>query len=277
MKIFIVEDDIYIIKILEQIIEFRELGNFLGHAVDGLEGEKQIKLLKPDIVLIDLLMPGKDGISLIKEIKEVLPKTQFIMISQVTSKDIIEKAYKSGVEFYISKPINAVEVENVIRRVSESLSVNQTLSEIERLFSGNKSSPNAFQDKGGFYPVKNVLQRIGILGEAGSQDIIQIVQYMLHTNTNLNDYTIKDICSCFTENPKSMEQRIRRTAFTGMVNLANLGIEDYMNEIFVEYSNTLYNFEQVKKEMDFIRKKTRERGKVNLKKFLDGLLFYCEK
>lgn len=277
MKIFIIEDDIHIIKLLEQIIEHRELGNLLGYALDGLEGERKIQLLRPDIVLIDLLMPGKDGISLIKEIKVVLPETQFIMISQVTAKDIIEKAYKAGVEFYISKPINAVEVENIIKRVKERLNINQTLDQIERLFAGSKSDAKVPQDRDRIYPIKNVLQRIGILGEIGSQDIIRLLEYLLSSNKNLNEYTIKELCSHFSDNPKSMEQRIRRTAFTGLVDLANLGIEDYMNEVFVEYSNSLYSFEQVKKEMDFIRKKAKDRGKVNLKKFIDGLLFYCEK
>ena len=46
------------------------------------------------------------------------------------------------------------------------------------------------------------------------------------------DCTIKELCSKFSDNPKTMEQRISRTATVGMINLANIGIEDYMNEIF---------------------------------------------
>lgn len=49
-----------------------------------------------------------------------------------------------------------------------------------------------------------------------------------------------------------------------------------MNEIFTEYSNGLYNFEQIKIEMDFIREKSKKRGKVNLKKFIDGIVYYSE-
>lgn len=52
-----------------------------------------------------------------------------------------------------------------------------------------------------------------------------------------------------------------------------LGIEDYMNDVFMEYSNGLYNFEQLKIEMDHIRGKGKSRGKVNLKKFIDGLVY----
>ena len=59
-------------------------------------------------------------------------------------------------------------------------------------------------------------------------------------------------------------------------NLSENMIEDYMNEIFTEYSNGLFNFEQVKIEMDFIRGKSQKRGKVNLKKFIDGIVYYSK-
>ena len=48
------------------------------------------------------------------------PDVQYIMISQVASKDMIAKAYESGVEYYISKPIDAIEVQTVIKKVIEN-------------------------------------------------------------------------------------------------------------------------------------------------------------
>ena len=92
----------------------------------------------------------------------------------------------------------------------------------------------------------------------------------------MSDFTVKEICANFTDNPKTMEQRIRRAAAIGMINIANLGIEDYMNETFIEYSNGLYNFEQIKQEMDYIRKKSKKRGAVNIKKFIDNMLYYAK-
>ncbi len=74
-----------------------------------------------------------------------------------------------------------------------------------------------------------------------------------------------------------MEQRMRRTIGMAMSNIANLGIEDYMNEIFVEFSNTLFNFEQVRREMEYIRgERIKKGGSVNIKRFLAGLTSYCE-
>lgn len=276
MNIFIIEDDNGIIKILEKIIMDRELGTLLGYSNEGISGQLEIQNLRPDIVLVDLLMPGKDGITLVKEVKEMNPDIQFIMISQVSSKDMIAKAYQSGIEYFISKPINAIEVESVIQKVQDKLNMIRKLSQIKSLFTSNETieisrAENSIEE------VKRVMHRIGIIGESGSQDIINIVKYLLDNKQDMSNFTVKELCSKFTEQVKSMEQRIRRTATVGMINLANLGIEDYMNEVFTEYSNGLYNFEQIKIEMDFIRGKSRNRGKVNLKKFIDGMVFYCNK
>ncbi len=119
MDIYIVEDDMNIISILEKIIKDRDLGNVIGFSLDGISGEKEILELVPDIVLVDLLMPGKDGIHLIKDIKDSKPNIQFIMISQVSSKDMIGRAYEYGTEYYINKPINALEIDNVLKKVIE--------------------------------------------------------------------------------------------------------------------------------------------------------------
>lgn len=274
MNIFIVEDDNNIIRLLEKIIIDRELGKLLGHANDGIIGLKEIKSIRPDIVLVDLLMPGKDGISLVKEAKSIYPEIQFIMISQVSSKDMIGKAYQAGIEYFISKPINAIEVESVIFKVEDKLNINRKLNKIQSLFTNDSNYQKEEKDNSRIENIKRIMRMIGIAGESGSQDILSITRYLIDTKQSINDITIRELCSKFTDQTKTMEQRIRRTAMIGMINLANLGIEDYMNETFIEYSNGLYNFEQVKIEMDYIRGKSKRRGKVNLKKFIDGIVFY---
>lgn len=275
MKIFIVDDNKNIIRILEQIIEDKELGEVIGTEGDGISASSEIENLKPDIVLVDLLMPGLDGINLVKKLKKNLANIQFIMISQVTSKDMVSKAYDVGIEYFITKPIDAIEVQVVIKKVIEKIEMNEKLRQIESLFSsGRRSTSRKSEDS--IVNIKRVMQRIGILGEVGSQDIIDVVKYLIDKNQTMSDLTVQEVCSNFTEHPKSMEQRIRRTAATGLINLASLGVEDYMNEIFTEYSNSLYSFEQVKEEMDYIRGEGDSRGTVNIKKFIDGILYYGE-
>jgi len=282
IDIIIVEDDINIGIILKLIIEDRQLGKVVEICTNPMEGEKQILKINPEIVLVDLLMPLRDGITVVNHCKKNLVKSKFIMISQVVTKDIIGKAYENGVEFYINKPINAIEVENVIKKVSDKIKVEQKLSKIEEVF--NINNLESCEDVDTKNKIKNsekninyVMKRIGIIGEVGCKDIKNILLYSIKEDINLEEFTLKELLTIFNKNYKSIEQRIRRTALIGMKSLANLGIEDYMNETFLEYSTSLYNFEEIKRQMDFIRGKRNEGGKVNVKKFLEGLIIYCDK
>ena len=276
MKIFILDDDANIIRILKKIILDRSLGDVVGFATDGIRGREEIEKLEPDLVLIDLLLPGTDGISLVRELKKEYPEIEFIMISQVNSKDMVGKAYKSGVEYFIHKPINALEIESILKKVNDRMKIDRTFFEIRNLFTGkffdNEKKLNNFCEQ----CIKKVLQRLGVMGEKGSQDIIDICKYVINNNINISDVTIRELCNNFSKNPKSMEQRMRRTISIAMSNIASLGIEDYMNENFVEYSSSLFNFEQVKREMDYMRGKGDKGGTLNMKKFITGLLYYCQ-
>ncbi len=118
MRILIIDDDINVHKILNKIINHECLGEVINStALNGEIGGFLIEKEKPDIVIVDLLMPDKDGLTLIKEYKNKYPNIKYIMLSQVSSKDMIAKAYENGIEFYISKPINAIEVKSILKKV----------------------------------------------------------------------------------------------------------------------------------------------------------------
>ena len=79
---------------------------------------------------------------------------------------------------------------------------------------------------------------------------------------------LSQLCEQFSDSPKAMEQRVRRAATAGLVNLANLGIEDYGNDAFTEYAGTLYHFEQVRREMDRLRTSFRLAWDAGYRKFV---------
>ncbi len=277
MKIFILDDNKNTIRILKKIIDDKNLGIVIGEATNGAKGYNEIQNSRPDLVLVDLLMPGKDGLSIVKDIKKNFPEIEFIMISQVSSKDMIGKAYKYGVEYYIYKPLNALEVESIIKKVQERIEIDRTIAKIQSLFQNKKISNNEIMtNRFCEQCIKDVLIKLGIMGEKGAQDIINVCKHIIDNNIDITKVTIKELCEKFPGNSKSMEQRMRRSISIAMSNIASLGIEDYMNDIFVEYSSSLFNFEQVKKEMDFIRKKSNRGGSINMKKFILGLIAYCE-
>lgn len=279
MSFYFIDDDKNICNILKLIINERGLGVCCGSANNAAEALEDLPSAKPDIVIVDLLMSEIDGISFVKQARKIVPDASYIMLSQVSSKDMIASAYEAGIEFFIQKPINSVEVEAVIKKVSDGLSMKRMVRKMQNIFMED-TSPATVTVPDNSEQIENslrtILTRIGIIGDIGSKDIISIVKYLVDHQDNADSLTVSDLCSHFCDTPKSMEQRIRRTAFNGLVNLAHLGLEDYSNEIFVDYSSTLYNFEQVRREMDFIRGKTDKHGNVRIKHFLNALASYCQ-
>jgi len=274
MRIYIIEDDITIIRMLENIIEDNDLGAVCGYALNGNDAISEITALSPHIVLVDLLMPEKDGIAVVKELKSNSCNSKFIMISQVSSKNMISKAYTAGVDFFISKPINIIEVTTIIRSITEKINYKTTLENIRNLFAKDRDPFSNAEDAilGKIKKIQLVLNKLGMSGEKGAKDIIVICNFLISSNQNMADVNIDDICNKLSSSSKNMEQRIRRAISKGLSNIAYLGVEDYMNEIYITYSNSLFNFEEVKAEMDKIRGKSSSGGKVNIKKFIDGLM-----
>ena len=283
MKIYLIDDDSNVLNFLKLIVQAKNLGEICGMCSSPIDALEDLKYIKPDIVVVDLLMPGMDGISFVKKANAEFRDIAYIMLSQVSNKDMISSAYEAGVEFFIQKPINAIEVENVITKVCQSLAMKRTLSGMQSLLMSQiqdvmpKTAPVVQTEPIHLQKTKDILQRLGIIGEIGSKDIINVVDYMITHRDTATDMTLIELCAQFSENPKSVEQRIRRTANTAMVNLAHLGLEDYSNDTFIEYSNTLFNFEQIRREMDHIRGKNHKGGNVKIRNFLNALVSYCYK
>ena len=282
MKFYFVDDDKNIRTILKILVTERNLGECCGSSGNGDDALEDVAALHPDIIIVDLLMPDMDGISFVEKARKISQESACIMLSQVASKDLIAKAYESGIEFFIQKPLNAIEVESVIRNVLKTLSMHRTIGKVQSLFetefseNGRQSDNPSPQSENFQSRLTNVLQKLGIIGELGSKDIITLITWLHDRSETLEQQTLGRLLSQFSENPKSVEQRIRRAAYTGLVNLAHLGLEDYSNDVFTEFSNTLYNFEQVRREMDYIRRKSDKHGNVKIRSFLNALLSYCE-
>lgn len=134
MKIYLIDDDSNVLNILKLIIQAKNLGEVCGFCSSPVDALEDLKYVKPDIVMVDLLMPGMDGISFVKKAGAEYRDIAYIMLSQVSNKEMISSAYEAGVEFFIQKPVNAIEVESVLTKVTQSLAMRRTLSGMQSLF-----------------------------------------------------------------------------------------------------------------------------------------------
>jgi len=284
----IVDDDGSARRMLQYIIEDSGLGEVVGVAEGGQDGVTLILSESPDIVLMDLLMPDQDGIETINSLQAQGCKSKFVMISQIENSDMVGRAYRSGIEFFIRKPINRIEVEAVLRKVNERYAINRYLDEIksslvklEGLQFGAAPLPAAKRT------VREILQPIlmnmGMIGESGSRDLIVLMELLssrgdtgslppLKELYEMAAATYKENADEIAKETKAIEQRLRRALSAGLLNLASIGLTDYGNPKFEHYAPLYFDFEEVRLKMKEIGQgKETGKVKVNIKKFLQVL------
>lgn len=266
MKYYILDDDMNVVKMLNNIIEEDFSRRVIGCNTNPLKAVDEIIVLQPDVLLIDYLMPTLDGTDVVSKVKSILTDIEIIMISQVSDKEMIGAAYQQGVNFFIAKPLNQIEIDAVLQQVEAKIETARKLGQIVSLIGPSVTN----EQKDQITLVRSVLKDLGIYSEKGSKDILAVIEIVMEAKLDL-EASIDLYCRQVAEKPKSIRQRMRRAAMRGLKNLAYLGIEDYMNDNFVKYSSSLYDFEAVKKEMDHIRGNALAKGSVSLDKFLENL------
>ncbi|WP_299091977.1 response regulator [uncultured Metabacillus sp.] len=122
MKIVIVDDEMIERKAMKKLIEesFSHM-KVVGEAANGRFAIKQAIQHKPDVMIMDIHMPGIDGLEAIRQILQELPKTKFIMVSAYNSFEYAKEAMKQGVKEYILKPSNKQETLEAIIRVEKEI------------------------------------------------------------------------------------------------------------------------------------------------------------
>lgn len=278
MKFYILDDRPSALKTMTDIVEKLELGEVIGGNTNAIKGEAEIIAKHPDIVLIDLLMPEKDGISIVKDVLSELPDISFIMISQVVDKEMISDAYNAGIEFFITKPNNVIECENVIKRVIEKREMASVISGIRSVMGTAETKAEA-RDVAAPEPhrEKRILGALGMLGETGTNDIITVMEELKKSGKTYDSKgSLNRYAEFLGEDPKIVKQRIRRAIKKGLTNIASIGVEDSYHDTFVEYAHTLFNFDSVRSEMDLIRGKSAYGGKPSIDTFFEGLEMLTE-
>ena len=103
-KILVVDDEIEVVRLLKDFLTSKDYEVYT--ALNGADALALVKEVKPDIVLLDIMMPGMGGIDTLKEIKKIDPTTAIIMVTAIIDEELANRAVKLGAFDYITKPIN---------------------------------------------------------------------------------------------------------------------------------------------------------------------------
>src|SRR5437870_5400339 len=113
LKALIADDSRLMRKMLKEILE-RENFDVVGEAEDGEKALVLCQQLMPNLLTLDIAMPGKDGLATLVEVKKISPDIKVVMITSNDKHDIILEALKQGADNYITKPYEAEKVARVV-------------------------------------------------------------------------------------------------------------------------------------------------------------------
>ena len=162
-KVLIVDDEKYVISLIEKLIDWEKLGiNVVGSAGDGMKGVELVEELKPDILIADVKMPGFDGISLVKRVREIDRDIKFIIISGHKKFEYAKSVMKYNVEDYILKPIDKEELEDECGEMDADELMMTALDAGAEDFNEEEDSFEILTAPDDFSAVREALEKAGI-------------------------------------------------------------------------------------------------------------------
>ena len=116
IKVIMIDDNVNLISMVEDYFEDNQKIEIVGKAYDGIEGLELIKNenIKYDLVILDLIMPKKDGLSVLKELNKEDIHPNVIVATSYNAPDTIRKVSEYGVTYYILKPFDLFDLEDRI-------------------------------------------------------------------------------------------------------------------------------------------------------------------
>ena len=164
-KALVIDDDISTLELMQFYLESLEFEVIT--AENGTKAIESVKETRFDVILTDLHLPDFDGIEIVKQIKQILPETEIIMITGFGSTEKAIEATKAGAFYYVEKPI---ELDELTILIEKALERKQQVAEIQELRQ-KLSSRNSYQ---------------GIIGASKSmQDIYEMIESVAESDANI--------------------------------------------------------------------------------------------
>jgi len=201
VSILIVEDNLGLSRSLNNFFSKDKSIDVAGCASNVSEAEEMIKLLSPDAILLDVIMPGSDGFALIDKINKLnLSKPpQIIMYSSIGHDAIIKKAALMGVKYFMVKPLDM----DVLK--SRILELFNPMSEIADI----RTYPSKSLDE----KITNIFLTIGIpahiKGFTYLREAIRVVYAQPEIINSITKQLYPKVADIFSTSPSKVERAIR--------------------------------------------------------------------
>ena len=117
-RVLIVDDAVVMRMMIKEILAKNGF-EVVGEAQNGTEAVEKYKTLRPDVVTMDMVMPGLDGITAVKQIIAEDPEARILMCTSMGQESLLNEAIQAGAKSYITKPFQPARILESIDKVLE--------------------------------------------------------------------------------------------------------------------------------------------------------------
>ncbi len=118
LKVLICDDSILVRRKLTDVLKKAGI-TAVFEAKDGIQAVDNYKAIKPDLVFMDIVMPGKTGLDALVEIREFDPGAKVVMASTIGTQSHLVSAIKAGAYEFLQKPVKDEDVNKIIAKIME--------------------------------------------------------------------------------------------------------------------------------------------------------------
>lgn len=139
IRVLIVDDHQVVREGLSSVLKTKDNIDVVGLAVNGRDAVEKARRLVPDVVLMDISMPGMDGVEATQQIKKENPQTGIVILTMYAEEEYIFKLVRAGVGGYLLKDADSTQIASAIRAITKGEAVihpviaSKILSEFARL------------------------------------------------------------------------------------------------------------------------------------------------
>lgn len=192
IKIMLVEDHRLVRESFAQMLELEEDFMVVGQAANANDALNMALSLKPDVILMDIKLPGVNGIEATRMIKKELPDTEIMMLSMYDEEEYVREAVKAGATGYVLKDISQEDLIRNIRVVYSGGSyIQPSLARkvLQELASGGKAKSQN-------------IPRIGAVKELSDREV-EVLQLVADGKSN------KEVAQVLTISEKTVKAHLR--------------------------------------------------------------------
>lgn len=121
-RVYIIEDQTILRELVCRLVSDMDGFDLVGQSGDGLEGLEACKELKPDLAIVDIMVPSLNGLEIVRLLKKANPNTKLIVFSGNSTRERVQAALKAGVDGIVQKDASIDDLETAIRRVMQGSS-----------------------------------------------------------------------------------------------------------------------------------------------------------